>query len=126
MNMVIADTLIASNSYGVTIDSAGICNTILVRTRLIANNIALSQNKVTNAVAYTEIENCQILGGANAVVSDGSNGGSSLVRLSNSTVTGQGGTAFFAQNGGTIFTRLNNTIEDGQATGTITGPYSAK
>lgn len=80
---------------------------------------------LANATVEMSLENCVAIGNSFAgIFADGSPG-TSIVRVSNSTITNNNiGLTFNA--GGSILTRGNNTVEGNNNDGFFTGPFTSK
>lgn len=126
IHTTISDSRIVKNNVGVLISSSGFNRTTIVRSLLLSNTTwALYQIKDSGLSALTTVESSVIAGNSGGIRSDGL-GGPSYVRVSNSTITGNTGTALSALNGGNLLSRQNNTFEDNVTAGAFSGTYTAK
>jgi hypothetical protein len=126
LTVTLDDSYVVSNQIGVQISGSGFVRSTFFHTFFLNNTSwALSQSKSVGTSALTTIESSVLTGNTGGIQSNG-DGGPSYVRVSNSTIVGQHGTALSAINGGLLLTRLNNTVEDNVASGAFTGTYSAK
>ena len=119
-------SLFASNHYGIIVQGDGFNRLTLTDTRLVMNtSAALNQSKDSGVSVLTVLERCVVTGNDNGLVSNGS-GGPSYIRVSNTSITHNEGTALLAMNGGFILSRENNTFEENTTAGAFTGTYAAK
>jgi hypothetical protein len=99
---------------------------VTVRDSVVAGNISGFGASASgpSVSAEMDIENCVSTGNSNFGIVTSSNP-AVLIRVSNSTITGNG-TALFANNGSSILTRGNNTVEGNGIEGSFTGTFNAK
>ena len=88
-------------------------------------NVGLRADTVSGAISELNVENCLVVNNGTGIFSFQDSGGTTTVRVSNTTVTDNAG---FGVNNfvGQILTRSNNTVEGNGTNGVFTGTYTAK